>query len=88
MTKIQFASVVKTYLSVQDWEVLFHRLYAPNIHSSFKLPLVPIYAVSPWRLAKISFFDTKEVDLFRQEIRKLPEKWAAEVVTTDGVYFT
>lgn len=89
------ASVVKTYLEGQDWEVLSHPPYSPDIAPSdyylFRSMQSALQDVRFTSYESIKnwldeWIASKDDDFFRQGIRKLPERWA-KVVASDGAYF-
>ena len=87
------AKVVKKYLETLKWDVLLHP-YSPDIALSFFLLLlvVPKDAASHWftSFAEIenwlqNWIVLKDESLFREGIRKLPERWGK--VDSDRQYF-
>lgn len=88
------ARIVKTYLEGQDWEVLSHPPYSPDIAASdyylFRsmqsalqdVRFTSYESINNWLDEWIASKD----DFFRQGIRKLPERWA-KAVASDGAYF-
>lgn len=89
------AVVVKNYLDGQDWEVLPHPAYSPDIApSDYYLFRSMQSALSDKRFTSREevqiwldrWIASKEPDFYEQGIRKLPELWA-KVVASDGAYF-
>ena len=89
------AKVVKTYLNGQDWKVLPHPLYSPDIAPSdyylFRTMQSDLTGerFTSYESIKIwldNWIASKDQDFFMQGIRKLPERWA-KVVAADGAYF-
>lgn len=89
------ANVVKNYLQGQDWEVLSHPPYSPDIAPSdyhlFRLMQLALQDVRFTSYENIKnwldeWIASKDEEFFRQGIRKLPERWA-KVVASDGSYF-
>jgi len=87
--------VVKTYLNGQDWEVLLHLPYSPDIAPSdyHLFQTMQSDLTGEWFTSYESiiiwldsWIVSKDQDFFRQEIRKLPERWT-KVVAADGAYF-
>lgn len=88
-------NVVKNYLQGQDWEVLSHPLYSPDIAPSdyhlFRLMQLALQDVRFTSYESIKkwldeWIASKDEEFFRQGIRQLPERWA-KVVAFDGSYF-
>jgi histone-lysine N-methyltransferase SETMAR len=89
------AQPVKNYLEGQNWEVLPHPPYSPDIApSDYHLFRTMQTVLSGERFRsreeiKIwldNWIASKDQDFFTQGIRKLPERWA-NVVASDGAYF-
>lgn len=87
--------VVKTYLDGQNWEVLAHPPYSPDIAPSdyylFRsmqsaLQDVRFTSYDSIRNWLVEWIASKDGDFFRQGIRELPDRWA-KVVACDGAYF-
>lgn len=89
------AIVVKNYLEGQDWEVLAHPPYSPDIAPSdyylFRtmqndLTNVRFHSYEEIEKWLDDWIASKNEDFFKQGIRKLPERWT-KVVASDGAYF-
>ena len=83
------ASVIKTYLEEQNWEVLPHPTYSPDIASS-DCPLFQamIHVLAGWAALRFLYgwIASKHRVFFGRGIRMFPVRWA-KVVASDGQYF-
>lgn len=86
---------VKNYLEGQDWEVLPHPPYSPDIApSDYHLFRSMSHALTEQRFDKVeniknwidSWIASKDEQFFRRGIHLLPERWE-NVVLSDGQYF-
>lgn len=89
------AKPVKNYLEGQNWEVLHHPPYSPDIApSDYYLFRSMQSALSGERFDSFEsikiwldrWIASKDEHFFRDGIRKLPERWA-NVIASDGAYF-
>lgn len=89
------ASVVKTYLEGQNWEVLPHPPYSPDIApSDYHLFRAMTHGLAEQHFTSYeeckkwvnSWIASKDPGFFGRGIRMLPERWA-KVVASDGQYF-
>lgn len=87
--------VVKTYLEGQDWEVLSHPPYSPDIAPSdyylFRSMRSALQDVRFTSYESIKnwldeWIASKDDDFFRKGIRELPKRWA-KVAASDAAYF-
>lgn len=89
------AQVVKQYLKEQNWEILSHPPYSPDIApSDFHLFRSMAHELNDQRFCNYddckkwidSWIGARELDFWRRGIAILPERWA-KVVASDGQYF-
>jgi len=71
-TRLHVAKVVKKYLETLKWDVLPHLLYSPNIAPSDYWLFTSFAEIENWLQNWIA---SKDESFFRDEIRKLPERW-------------